>query len=384
MNVPLHRPYIDNEELEAVKEVLESGWLTKGPKGKELEDKCAEYLGAKYATTTTSCTTALHLALLAIGVGPGDEVLVADYTFPATGHAVMYCGAIPRFIDIDHLTYNMNPQLIEHNITSKTKAIIPIHAFGHPASMEAIMFLANKHGLYVIEDAACAFGSEYKGKKVGTIADVGCFSFHVTKGITTGEGGLVTTNNKEIADIVKNLSVFGRGKVSSWDAEKSDTFISPRFEHLGYNYKMSDILAAIGIVQLGKLERIIKRKTELAEYWNEKLNNIPLITAPFVSDFVRHNYQGYTTLVDDTVDRDSVIEKMKQKGIQLQIGTYSSFREPIYSEYVNYKCPVSEDIYWRALRLPMYYELTEEQIDYAAPILEETLKDSVNKGYGKE
>ena len=246
------------------------------------------------------------------------------------------------------------------------------------ADMTAIMRIAKKHGLKVIEDAACAFGSEYKGKKVGTLADVACFSFHVTKGITTGEGGLVVTDDKEIADKVSNLSVFGR--VSSWDAETNNGFIIPHFEHLGYNYKMSDVLAAIGIVQLSKLEKILARKMELVHYWNAKLDGMELINQPYVRPDVRHNYQGYATLVDATVDRNLVVERMKKKGIQLQIGTYSSHLEPVYSDFVDYVCPVSADIYCRALRLPMYYGLTEEQIDYVVPILKEVLETSIYKG----
>jgi len=375
--IPLHRPFIDEDEINQVKQVLKSGWLTKGPKAEELENECLEYLSVKYAVAVTSCTAALHLALLGLDVGQGDEVLVADYTFPATGHTVLYCGAIPKFIDINPKTYNIDPYLIEKNITERTKAIIPVHTFGQPADMDSIMNIARKYDIKVIEDAACAFGSEYKGRKAGSLADIGCFSFHATKGITTGgEGGLITTNDKEIADRVRMLSVFG--KESSWELENSDKFFIPEFSFLGFNYKMSDVSAAIGIAQFHKVEKIIKKKTMLANYWTNKLQDIELITSPYIRDDIRHNYQGYTTLIDKGVNRNLVIEKMKKLGIQLQIGTYCSFTQPIYSKYLNidYECPVSLDIYNRSMRLPLYYNLREDQIDYIVPLLKIVLNES--------
>jgi len=267
--IPLTRPYFDSEELEEIQKVLDSGWVTQGPKVKEFEDKIADYLGVKYAIAVTNCTSALHLALLCIGIKGGDEVLVADYTFPATGHAVLYCRAKPVFVDTDLKTYNINPELIEEKITERTKAIIPVHTFGQPAKMDKIMEIAEDYNLKVIEDAACALGAKYKNRYAGTIGDIGCFSFHARKGITTGEGGMVVTNNKNLAEKIRMLSVFGM--TSAWDREKSAEFMIPEFTELGYNYKMSDITAAVGVAQLRKLDRIIERKRELAKYWDEKL-----------------------------------------------------------------------------------------------------------------
>lgn len=197
IKIPLLRPYFDSEELAEIKRVLDSGWVSQGPKVKEFEDKITEYLGVKYAIAVTNCTSALHLALLSIGVKGGDEVLVADFTFPATGHAVLYCGAKPVFIDIDLKTYNIDPVLIEDKITDKTKAIIPVHTFGQPAEMDEIIEIAEDYNLKVIEDAACALGAKYKNKFAGTIGDTGCFSFHARKGVTTGEGGMVVTDKKK-------------------------------------------------------------------------------------------------------------------------------------------------------------------------------------------
>jgi len=371
IKVPLLRPYFDSEELEEIKKVLDSGWVSQGPKVKELEDEIAEYLGVKYAIAVTNCTSALHLALLSIGVKRGDEVLVADYTFPATGHAVLYCRAEPIFVDIDLKTYNINPESIEEKITERTKVIIPVHTFGQPAEMDKIMEIAKDHNLKVIEDAACALGAKYKDKYAGTIGDVGCFSFHARKGITTGEGGMVVTDDKNLAEKIRNLSVFGM--TSAWDREKNTEFIIPEFTELGYNYKMSDITAAVGVTQLKRLEKIIERKRALAKYWNEQLQEIEFIEPPYVSENVKHIYQSYVALVDRHINRNKLIVTLMKRGIQTQIGTYASHIQPVYNS--NQKCPNSLEIFNRSLALPMYYMLREEDIDVAAAHLKKALGD---------
>ena len=369
--IPLVRPYFDSEELEEIKKVLDSGWVTQGPKVKEFEDKITDYLGVKHAIAVTNCTSALHLALISIGVKRGDEVLVADFTFPATGHAVLYCGAKPVFVDVDLKTYNINPELIEEKINDKTKAIIPVHTFGQPAEMDKIMEIAEEYNLKVIEDAACALGAKYKGRYAGTIGDIGCFSFHARKGITTGEGGMVVTDNKDLAEKIRNLSVFGM--TSAWDREKSDKLIIPKFTDMGYNYKMGDITAAVGVAQLRKLYKIIKRKRELARHWDDKLEGIEFIEPPYVSENVFHVYQAYVALVDKRINRNKLIEKLMEKGIQTQIGTYASHIQPVYNS--GQKCPNSLEIFNRSLALPMYYMLGEEDIDMAAMHLKKALED---------
>ena len=372
IKVPLLRPYFDSEELEEIKKVLDSGWVSQGPKVKELEDEIAEYLGVKYAIAVTNCTSALHLALLSIGIKKGEAVLVADFTFPATGHAVLYCGAKPIFVDVDLKTYNMNPESIEEKITERTKAIIPVHTFGQPAEMDKIMEIAENHNLKVIEDAACALGAKYKNKYAGTIGDVGCFSFHARKGITTGEGGMVVTNDKNLADKIRNLSVFGM--TSAWDREKSTEFIIPEFTELGYNYKMSDITAAVGVTQLQRLEKIIEKKHALAKYWDEQLQEIEFIEPPYVSENVKHIYQSYVALVDRHINRNKLIVTLMKRGIQTQIGTYASHIQPVYNS--NQKCPNSLEIFNRSLALPMYYMLEEEDIDVATALLKKALEES--------
>jgi len=368
--IPLLRPYFDSEELEEIRKVLDSGWVSQGPKVGEFEEKIAKYLDIRNTTAVTNCTSALHLSLLGIGIKEGDEVLVADYTFPATGHAVLYCRAKPVFVDVDLKTYNIDPRSIEEKITNKTKAIIAVHTFGQPAEMDEIMKIAEEHSLKVIEDAACALGAKYKNRYAGTIGDIGCFSFHARKGITTGEGGMVVTNNKNLAKKIRNLSVFGMA--TAWNRERSNKFVIPEFTELGYNYKMSDIAAAVGVAQLRKLDKIIKGKRELARYWGEKLQEMGLIEPPYVSENVKHVYQSYVALIDKHISRNKLIEKLKKQGIQTQIGTYASHIQAVYNS--KQKCPNSLEIFNRALALPMYYTLREKDIDMMSMHLKKALE----------
>ncbi|MDN7023944.1 DegT/DnrJ/EryC1/StrS family aminotransferase [Methanoculleus sp. FWC-SCC1] len=367
--LPLTRPYFDQEELDEIRSVLDSGWVAQGPKVREFESAVAEYLGVRHAVAVTNCTAALHLALLALGIGPGDEVLVADYTFPATGHAVLYCGARPVFIDIDPLTYNLDPGRIEESVTPKTRAIVPVHTFGQPAAMDSILEIADDHGLAVVEDAACALGARYRGRYAGTIGDVSCFSFHARKGITTGEGGMLVTDRDEIAAAARHLAVFGM--TAAWDREKSSAFAIPEFTEIGYNYKMSDITAAVGVAQMRRLDAFIERRRELARIWDAHLDRIDGITRPFIDPDAEPVYQSYVALVDRGVDRNRLIEMVMAEGVQTQIGTYASHIQPVYRSHD--RCDRSLDVYRRAIALPLYVTLREEEIDAAARILARTL-----------
>jgi dTDP-4-amino-4,6-dideoxygalactose transaminase len=368
--IPLLRPFFDSDEMEEIQKVLESGWVSQGPKVKEFEKKVADYLGVRYAIACVNCTSALHMSLLSLDIKQKDEILVADYTFPATGHSVLYCGAKPVFVDVDLRTYNINSELIEGKITERTKAIIPVHIFGQPAEMDRIKEISEKHDIKVIEDAACAFGAQYNGRYAGTIGDIGCFSFHARKGITTGEGGMLVTNNEELAKRIRELSLFGMR--NAWDVERTNESVIPEFVNIGYNYKMSDITAAVGVAQLKKLEKITKRKIELAKYWDEKLQDIKDIEAPFVKENVKHIFQSYVTLLSPNIKRNRIIQELKQKGVQTQIGTYSSHIQPVYNS--KEKCPNSLEIFNRSLALPMYYMLNEESIDIAAKYIKTALE----------
>lgn len=369
-DIPLTRPYFGPEELEEIKKVLDSGWVSQGPKVKEFEQNVADYLGVEHAIAVTNCTAALHLALLSLEIGHGDEVIVADYTFPATGHAVMYCGARPVFADIDPQTYNVDSDLIEEKITPRTRAIIPVHTFGQPAAMDPILEIAEAHDLAVIEDAACALGAKYKGRYAGTIGDVGCFSFHARKGITTGEGGMIVTNRSDVANKVRHLSVFGMHSVQQ---QITGLLSIPQFIDLGFNYKMSDITAAIGIVQLSRLDDIIKRKIELANYYDKRLIKIKGIRHPYINKDTFSIYQSYVALVDGDFKRDDIIQSIAQCGIQTQIGTYASHIQPLYKSKDT--CHQSKDVYCRALALPMFYTLSEAEIDYVCHNLQKILEE---------
>ncbi|MBA3045805.1 MAG: DegT/DnrJ/EryC1/StrS family aminotransferase [Euryarchaeota archaeon] len=368
--IHLARPYFDSEELVEIRKVLESGWVSQGPKTKEFEENVSKYLSAKNVVALTNCTCALHLSLLCLGIKKGDEVLVADYTYPATGHSVVYCGGKPVFVDVDPKTYNISPDEIRKKITKKTKAIIPVHTFGQPAEMDEILEIAEEHDLKVVEDGACAFGAKYKGKFAGTMGDVGCYSFHARKGITTGEGGMVVARDREIAEHIRKLSVFGI--VTAWNRENTDEFVVPEFNEIGYNFKMSDITAAVGVAQLKKLDYIIKRKIEIARYWDEKLEKMSLINSPYNSPDGLHIYQSYVALVDKKINRNRLIELLRKEGIQAQIGTYASHVQPVYGS--KDKCPNSLEIFNKAIALPMFYTLEEAEIDEMAIVLERTLE----------
>lgn len=367
--IPLLRPFFDREEVEEITQVLHSGWVTQGPKSQEFEERAKKYLGVRHAIAVANCTAALHLALLSIGIKKGDDVLVADYTYPATGHAVVYCGARPRFVDVDGRTYNMDPEKLKQRLTKRTKAIIPVHTFGQPADMDPIIEFAEKHNLKVIEDAACAFGARYKKRQAGTMGDVGCFSFHARKGLTTGEGGMVVTNDEKLAERIRHLSVFGLK--AAW-AREGKKFQVPTFTDIGYNYKLSDIAAAIGVVQLRRLDKVLARKRQLAKQWGDILADMKSIAPPYVSKNVEHVFQTYTALVGKKIDRNNVIDGLASYGVQANIGTYSSYIQPVYKS--RDRCPVSLEIFNRALALPLYYGLKESEIDEAGRALKKVLK----------
>ena len=369
IKVPLFKPYFESEEIEEIKKVLDSGWVSQGPETRLFEEDVRERTGTKYAIAVNNCTAALHLALLAIGIKKGDEVLVADYTYPATGHSVLYCGAKPVFVDIDSRTYNVDPVQLKKKITKRTKAIIPVHTFGQPVEMDSVLEIAEKHNLKVVEDAACAFGARYRKKYTGTMGDIGCFSFHARKGVTTGEGGMLVTDDESMARTARTLSVFGI--TSAWDREIKG-FTVPEFTMIGYNYKMSDITAAVGVVQLKRLDSIIKKKRALAKYWGAKLEGIPDVEPPYEEKGSLHIYQSYVSLVRKGLDRNKLIERLAKLGVQAQIGTYASHVQPVYKS--KDKCPVSKEIFNRALALPLYYDMTETQIDAAAKALRSAIK----------
>lgn len=359
--IPLTRPSFGKEELKEVEKVLNSGWVAgQGPESKKFSEMIKNQIGVKHALPLNNCTAALHLALLALGVKEGDEVLVSDYTYPASAHAILYCGAKPVFVDVKLDTYNMDPDDLKRKITDKSKAIIVVHLFGLMAEMDKIMEIAKEHSLKVVEDAACAYGAKYKGKFAGTIGDISCFSFHARKNATSGEGGAAVTNNDGYAEVMGSLSCFGIE--SAHARSKSDEIVLPEFNILGYNYKMSDINAAVGFVQLQKYREMLKKKRSLAEYYIKKLGKIRHITPPASAKDCFHVYQTFNCVLDGTIDRNKLISRLRSEGIEANIGTYSCHMQKVYN--TAQKCPTSRYLYEHSMALPFYADMAKEDVDH--------------------
>ena len=360
-------PYTDKTELNAIAEVLSSGYLTQGEKVEEFEALVARYLGSKYAIATSSCTTALHLSLVALGIGPGDEVLVPDFTFPATANVVVQQQAVPVLVDIDLDTFTINIEDFYSKITAKTKAIIPVHAFGLPADMDPILQLADQHGFAVVEDAACALGSRYNGIKCGVLGDLGCFSFHPRKSITTGEGGMITTNNDSLASRISLLRTHGGVRL---DGRFS-------FEDAGFNYRLSEIHGAMGAQQMGKLEWILSRRGKLAVLLSEQLSNIEGLVLPKQPKYAHHTFQSFVVLLNEDINRDRVIKSMYEQGIETTIGTYALHLQPFFARKYNYipgDIANSETVYKQSLTLPLYPKMNNADIEFIASTLEKIIK----------
>jgi len=385
MKVPITRPYLDDKEKEAAAAVLDSGWLVQGPRVSEFEGMVCDYTGAKYACATTSCTTSLHLALIALGIGVGDEVILPSFTFVATANAVEYSGARPIFVDIDLDTFNIDVNRVADLIKSRKhgariKAIIPVHLFGLCAEMEALMQLAKQHNLCVIEDAACALGSFYKKKHAGTFGDAGCFSFHPRKPITTGEGGMVITDSSEIAAKVQSMRDHGAA-VSDLARHDKNVSILPAFEVCGYNYRMTDIQGAIGVEQMKKFPWILGKKIEKARKYDEQLKELDWLQTPRVpSDYI-HSYQSYVTLVckpkvgklnmgkirEMNRFRNEIMAGLEKNGIATRQGTHAVHTLSYYKRKYGFK----DGDYFNSLAadrlsmtLPLYPQMTEDEQEY--------------------
>ncbi len=361
--IHLVRPVTGPEELEEVRAVLTSGYLTQGPKVAEFERLIAARVGTRFAFATTSATTALHLCLAALGVGPGDEVLVPDYTFPATANVVVQQGARPVLVDIDPETFTVDPADLEAKVTPRSRAVIPVHPFGLSADMGPILKIARRHGLAVIEDAACALGATYYGTPCGSLGTAGCFSFHPRKAITTGEGGMVTTSDDALAERVRLLRSHG-------GIRQNGRFV---FEAAGFNYRLSDILAAVGLAQLRRLDQILAARRAGALWLTARLNGVPGVRPPTEPMWGGHIYQSYVVRLDENIDRDRVIEFMADHGIETTIGTYALHAEPFFQRTFGYRpgdLPNSYRAYRQALTLPLYPQLGPNDLERVAATLE--------------
>jgi len=359
--IPVCEPFLNGNELEYVKQAVISNWISSGGGYvSEFEQKFPEYIGVKYATLTTSGTTALHLALKAVGIGPGDEVIIPAFTMIACAFSVCYCGAKPVFVDCDRETWNINPDLIEDKITAKTKAIMAVHIYGHPCDMDSILAIAKKHNLVVLEDAAEAIGSKYKGKNCGSLSDIACFSFFANKMITCGEGGAVLTNNQAFFDkcrYFKNLC---------FAIDKPREYMH---NNIGFNYRLTNVHAAILLAQLEKADTYINLRRKHAHHYNERLKEVKGITLPCEKDWAYNSYWMYAILIEEDfrLNRDSLAQKLKEQGIDTRPFFISMHRQKSLADFgcdCSGQYPVTDDIAQRGLYLPSGSGLKAEQIDF--------------------
>lgn len=368
MKIPFHKAYLGSEEADAAAEVIRSGWLTMGEKTFRFEKDFSAYTGTANSIAVNSCTAALHLALKAIGLRPGDEVIIPAMTFIATWEVITYSGARPVLADIDPVSFLINPAEIEKKITSKTRAIIPVHYGGESCDMDAIMEIARKHKLIVIEDAAHALPTLYKGRMIGTIGDITCFSFYATKTITTGEGGMITTANTEWADRMRRLRLHGITK-DAWNRYSEKGTWQYDVSEAGYKYNMTDIASAIGIEQLKKCEMMSSMRHEIADKYNNAFKNSELLDTWRVRDDKECAWHLYPILVNTdavSISRDEFIEKLKEAGIGNSVHYIPMYR---FSCFNDSGCspagfPGCEHMFARQVSLPIYPGLTGEEIDY--------------------
>lgn len=362
MNIQYGRQSIDEDDIQAVVDVLRGDFLTTGPFVKEFENAVCEYTGAKYAVAIANGTAALHAACFAAGIGPGDEVITTPITFAASANCVLYCGGTPVFADINPITYNIDPGDIKRKITNKTKAIIPVHFTGQPCEMEEIHAIAKEYGLIVIEDAAHALGADYKGKKIGSMSDMTTFSFHPVKHITTGEGGMIMTNDNKLYErlvlfrshgITRNEDLMTKNE-GGWYYEQLD---------LGFNYRITDIQCALGISQLKKLDCFVERRRELVKRYNESFAGIDGIICPQQADGCNNSWHLYVVQVKN---RKEVYDKLRVAGIFANVHYIPVYKHPYYQNhgYEEVCCKNAEELYVHMISLPLYPDLSNEEQDY--------------------
>lgn len=377
--LPYGQQWIDDEDIEEVVKVLKSDFLTTGPKIEEFEKKFANYIGAKYAVAISNGTAALHAACFAAGIKEGDEVITTPITFAASANCILYQGGKPVFADIDPKTYNIDIEDVERKITKKTKAIIPVDFTGQPVDIDAVNDIAKKYGLIVIEDAAHSFGAEYKDKKIGSLVDMTTFSFHPVKHITTGEGGMITTNDDKLYNKLKLFRTHGitRDKEMLHNKEEGPWFYEQL--ELGYNYRMTDIQAALGISQLNKINGFLKRRREIAKKYDEYLKNIDGIILPYQESFSKsawHLYVIQLELEKFKVGRKEIFEALQAENIGVNVHYIPVYYHPYYKRlgYEKGLCPNAEKLYERIITLPLYPKMSEKDIEDVVNALDKVLK----------
>jgi dTDP-4-amino-4,6-dideoxygalactose transaminase len=374
--LPFHRPLIEDDDINAVVDVLKSGWLTTGPRCQQFEQAFAAYTGAPHAIAVSTGTAALHLALAAIGVGEGDEVIVPTLTFAATAEVVLYCKARPVLVDCEPLSCGPDPAQIERAITPKTRAIIPVHFAGHPCDMDPILDIGRRHGVKIIEDAAHALPSQYRGRTIGTLGDITCFSFHAVKTVTTGEGGMITTANPEYAERLKVLRLHGISK-GAWNRYAASGSWRYEILELGYKYNLTDLQAALGITQLAKSDAMWTRRARLAARYTRRIASIDAFEPLPLDRDVQHAWHLYVVLVNPEVlriGRDQVIEELKARGIGAAVHFIPLHQHPLYKRLYGYGAddfPMATGYANRCLSLPLYPAMTEDDSDRVTEALSE-------------
>ena len=369
--IPLVHASLGERELAAVAEVFSSGWPAgQGPRGKALEAELANRYGVGGAVAVSNCGAALHLAMLALGVQPGDEVIVADFTFPAPAHAVRYLGAVPVFADVRADTGTVDPQAVADLIGPRTVGVIAVDTVGLPADYTELKSITDRYGLFLVEDAACAVGATYRGEPAGALAPVGCLSFHGRKGATSGEGGALLTADPALAADARLRSSFGIEPI--FDQAQVVGLPIPVFTGIGYNYKLSDIAAAILQVQLGRIGELLDRRRAVAARYAELLTDEELITLPHVPANRTHAWQTYMLTLDPAVDRAAVAADLRAEGIGAGHGTWACHQQPVYQS--KQSCPVSAELFQRNLAIPMHAELCMDQVERVAEALHTGLR----------
>jgi len=368
MHIPMSSPDITQAEIDAVNEVLHTRWLSLGPKIGEFEQAFADYVGVTHAIGVNSGTSGLHLAMIAAGIGPGDEVITPSFSFIASANCVLYERGKPVFVDIDPDTGNIDPACIEAAITPRTKAIIPVHAFGQPADMDPILEIAAQHNLMVIEDACEAIGAEYKERPAGTFGDAAVFAFYPNKQMTTGEGGMIVTDNDDWANLFRSLRNQGRDVFDAW----------LNHTRLGYNYRMDELSAALGLAQIGRVDELLAKRAQVAAWYNERIDAIPGIRKPFISaTTTKMSWFVYVIRCDEGVSRNRLMEYLEQEGIPSRPYFTPIHLQPFYQQEFGWKrgdLPNTEKAGDTFLALPFSGVMTEEQVDYVADKLREGIQ----------